>query len=161
MALSRKPSSWSLIAGGLLSLPETGAIRLKKELPVRHWSEGIELPAGSQGRAGGPADFNNHPSPRPMIMDVIEADEAGAARQVEALAAYAKAWSRKLQTQRRLHWLQELWSDPAQFDAIVASGRYLKLCALLEWASANVDAASWRLEQVAASATSNECRRAG
>lgn len=161
MALSRKPSSWSLVAGGLLSLPETGAIRLKKELPVRHWSEGIELPAGNQGRAGTPAEFQNSASTRPMIMDVIEADEAGAARQVEALAAYAKAWSRKLQTQRRLNWLQALWSDPAQFDAIVASGRYLKLCALLEWASTDAEVAAWRLDQVAASATSNECRRAG
>jgi hypothetical protein len=58
---------------------------------------------------------------------------------------YPAARVRKLQTERRLAWLQGLWDDPACFDAIVASGRYLKLCAMLEWANDINDAASLRL----------------
>ena len=62
-----------------------------------------------------------------------------------SLGAYVEAYERKQQTQRRLLWLQSLWNDPARFDAIFSSGRYLKLCALLEWASENDEIAGRRL----------------
>jgi hypothetical protein len=63
--------------------------------------------------------------------------------------ARAEAESRKRQTRRRLQWLQTLWDDAAKFEAIVASGRYLKLCALMEWASESDESATRRLEHLA------------
>ena len=44
--------------------------------------------------------------------------------------------------------VQGLWDDPARFDAIVVSGRYLRFCALLESASDNDEIAARRLPQV-------------
>lgn len=70
-------------------------------------------------------------------MDLVRPDPS--------LRNYIRACERKLQTQRRLLWLQSLWDDEARFDAIVASGRYLKLCAVLEWASENDEIAARRL----------------
>jgi hypothetical protein len=67
------------------------------------------------------------------------------ARPDESLRDYVKACERKQQTQRRLLWLQSLWDDTARFDAIIASGRYLKLCTLIEWASENDEIAARRL----------------
>ena len=58
---------------------------------------------------------------------------------------YAAARARKQQTERRLRGLQGLFDDPASFDAVVAKGRYLKLCALLGWASDNDEVAAERL----------------
>jgi hypothetical protein len=71
------------------------------------------------------------------------------ARRELSSGAYAKAERRKLQTRRRVQWLQGVWNDPARFDAIVTSGRYLKLCAMLEWAAVEDEIADWRLEHVA------------
>ena len=45
------------------------------------------------------------------------------------------AVQRKRQMQTRLAFVQDLWDDAQRFDAIVASGRYLKLCNLTEWIS--------------------------
>ena len=50
---------------------------------------------------------------------------------------------RKRQTQRRLQWLESLWEDPAGFEAVVKSGRYLRLCALTERLS-DSDEQAWR-----------------
>ena len=44
------------------------------------------------------------------------------------------ARARKAQTARRLDWVRDRWNDDAYFEAVVSSGRYLKLCNLLEWA---------------------------
>jgi hypothetical protein len=72
--------------------------------------------------------------------------------------AYTKAERRKLQTRRRVQWLQGVWSDRARFEAIVASGRYLKLCALLEWAAVEDEIADWRLERIADAAMASRAR---
>ena len=45
------------------------------------------------------------------------------------------ALQRKRQMQKRLAFVQDLWNDAERFDAVVASGRYLKLCNLTEWIS--------------------------
>jgi len=52
---------------------------------------------------------------------------------------------RKEQMQRRLAFVQDIWNDADRFDAIVASGRYLKLCNLTEWISDYDDRATARL----------------
>ena len=75
----------------------------------------------------------------------------------EATLPITNAHLRKQQTQRRLGWLNGLLEDVAQFDAVVASGRYLKLCAMLEWASESDMAADARLNDVARSAASAIC----
>ncbi len=49
---------------------------------------------------------------------------------------------RKRQMQGRLAFVQDLWNDAERFDAIVASGRYLKLCNLTEWVS-DYDERAW------------------
>jgi len=72
--------------------------------------------------------------------------------------AHAKACARKLQTERRLQWLRALLDDPLKFDTIVASGRYLKLCAMLEWASTEDEVASWRLDHLGESAPASLTR---
>jgi hypothetical protein len=59
---------------------------------------------------------------------------------------------RKLQTQKRLAWLKERWNDEAYFEAVVASGRYLKFCTMIEWASDNDDRASRRIDEEASQA---------
>lgn len=43
--------------------------------------------------------------------------------------------------QRRLDKLRARWDDDHYFGEILARGRYLKFCALLEWAQENVDRA--------------------
>ena len=53
------------------------------------------------------------------------------------------ALQRKRQTQRRLEWVLALWDDRARFEAIVKSGRYLRLCALTETIS-DSDSRAWR-----------------
>ncbi len=107
--------------------------RQKEELPVQHWSDRVE-DSGCGTFAGGSAV---------MLGGAFAADFV---RPDPSLGTYAEAYKRKQQTQRRLLWLQSLWNDPARFDAIVASGRYLKLCALLEWASANDEIAGRLLD---------------
>lgn len=57
------------------------------------------------------------------------------------LASHA-AVQRKRQMQSRLAFVQDLWNDAERFDAIVASGRYLKLCNLTEWIS-DYDERAW------------------
>lgn len=57
--------------------------------------------------------------------------------------ASAAAIRRKKQMQRRLAFVQSLWNDPERFDAVVATGRYLKLCNLTEWIS-DFDARAWQ-----------------
>lgn len=59
-----------------------------------------------------------------------------------------EAEARLRQTQRRLQWLQQVWDDPGRFEAVVASGRYLKLCTLLEWASDNDERAALKLTHI-------------
>jgi hypothetical protein len=49
---------------------------------------------------------------------------------------------RKRQMQRRLAFVQDLWNDADRFDAVVVSGRYLKLCNLTEWLS-DYDERAW------------------
>jgi hypothetical protein len=95
-----------------------------KELPLSFSSHQIESNLISTGIAGGSLRFGGT---------------------FTAKGAYHAARARKLQTERRLAWLQGLWDDPACFDAIVASGRYLKLCAMLEWADDTNNAARLRL----------------
>ncbi len=53
------------------------------------------------------------------------------------------ALQRKRQTQRRLKWVEDLWEDPVRFEAIVMSGRYLRLCTLTE-ALNESDEKAWR-----------------
>jgi hypothetical protein len=53
------------------------------------------------------------------------------------------ALHRKRQTQRRLNWILALWDDARRFEAVVKSGRYLRLCALTELLS-DGDARAWR-----------------
>jgi hypothetical protein len=53
------------------------------------------------------------------------------------------ALRRKIQTQRRLQWILALWDDRARFEAVVASGRYLRLCTLTESIS-DSDERAWR-----------------
>ncbi len=55
-----------------------------------------------------------------------------------ATAAYdpISARRRKAQTERRLRWLEARWDDDAYFRTAAETGRYLKLCMLIEWASA-------------------------
>src|SRR5271154_3026063 len=53
------------------------------------------------------------------------------------------ALQRKRQTQRRLACAQALWDDPVRFEAIVASGRYLRLRNLIE-AISDSDGRAWR-----------------
>jgi hypothetical protein len=53
------------------------------------------------------------------------------------------ALRRKVQTQRRLEWIQALWDDPARFEAVVTSGRYPRLCRLTESIS-DCDERAWR-----------------
>ena len=52
------------------------------------------------------------------------------------------AVQRKRQMQGRLAFVQDLWNDAERFDAVVASGRYLKLCNLTEWIS-DYDERAW------------------
>ncbi len=52
------------------------------------------------------------------------------------------ALQRKRQMQKRLAFVQDLWNDADRFDAVVASGRYLKLCNLTEWIS-DYDERAW------------------
>ena len=52
------------------------------------------------------------------------------------------ALRRKQQMQKRLAFVQDLWNDADHFDAVVASGRYLKLCNLTEWIS-DSDERAW------------------
>lgn len=70
------------------------------------------------------------------------------------LPVYTSARLRKQQTQRRLGWLNGLLDNPAQFEAVFASGRYLKLCAMLEWANESDMVAGERLHDVVRSAAS-------
>jgi hypothetical protein len=103
---------------------------------MQQWSN--EIDAGSIGnalRGGSAAAFGGA-----LAIDLAHLDRVA--------SEYAAARARKRQTERRLLWLQSLWDDPARFDAIVVSGRYLKLCALLEWASDNDETAARRLPQV-------------
>lgn len=53
------------------------------------------------------------------------------------------ALQRKRQTQRRLAWIKALWDDPVRFEAVVASDRYQRLCALTR-AISQADARAWR-----------------
>lgn len=53
------------------------------------------------------------------------------------------ALRRKRQTQRRLEWAQALWDDPVRFEAVVKSGRYLRLCTLTQSIS-DCDERAWR-----------------
>jgi hypothetical protein len=53
------------------------------------------------------------------------------------------ALHRKGQTQRRLNWILALWDDATRFEAVVKSGRYVRLCALTE-ALSDCDARAWR-----------------
>ncbi len=53
------------------------------------------------------------------------------------------ALQRKRQTQRRLAWIKALWDDPVRFEAIVAGGRYRRLCALTR-AISQADARAWQ-----------------
>jgi hypothetical protein len=53
------------------------------------------------------------------------------------------ALQRKRQTQRRLEWVLALWDDRARFEALVKSGRYLRLCTLTETIS-DSDSRAWR-----------------
>jgi hypothetical protein len=53
------------------------------------------------------------------------------------------ALRRKRQTQRRLERIQALWEDPARFEAVVKSGRYLRLCTLTQSIS-DCDERAWR-----------------
>jgi hypothetical protein len=79
-------------------------------------------------------------------MVMIDCAPAGSPiRQAPILDTYIKAFERKQQTHRRLLWLQSLLDDVERFDAIVASGRYLKLCALIKWANEMDEIAERRL----------------
>jgi hypothetical protein len=60
-----------------------------------------------------------------------------------ARLASDRALQRKHQTQRRLAWIKALWDDPVRFEAIVASGRYRRLCALTR-AISQADARAWQ-----------------
>ena len=61
-------------------------------------------------------------------------------------AMAAPALRRRLaQTQKRLDALRLKWDDDRYFGEVLARGRYLKFCALLEWAHENVDRAWSRL----------------
>lgn len=61
-------------------------------------------------------------------------------------AAGAPALRERLRvTQKRLAALRAKWDDDRYFGEILARGRYLKFCALLEWAQENVDSAWSRL----------------
>ncbi len=53
------------------------------------------------------------------------------------------ALQRKRQTQRRLEWILALWDDRARFEAVVTSGRYLRLCTLTQSIS-DCDEKAWR-----------------
>ena len=99
---------------------------------MQHWSDGAE-DSGCESFPGGSAVILGGN----FAMDV--------ARPELSSDSYAEAYKRKQQTHRRVLWLQSLWNEPARFDAIVASGRYLKLCALVEWASENDEIAGRRL----------------
>ena len=61
-------------------------------------------------------------------------------------ASAAPALRRRLETtQKRLVALREKWDDDRYFGEVLARGRYLKFCALLEWAQENVDRAWSRM----------------
>jgi hypothetical protein len=53
------------------------------------------------------------------------------------------ALRRKAQTQKRLQWILALWDDRVRFEAVIASGRYLRLCKLTE-AISDCDERAWR-----------------
>jgi len=53
------------------------------------------------------------------------------------------ALRRKRQTQRRLAWIKALWDDGLRFEAVVASGRYQRLCDLTRSIS-RADARAWQ-----------------
>ncbi|HLH12691.1 MAG TPA: hypothetical protein VKV77_12545 [Methylovirgula sp.] len=55
------------------------------------------------------------------------------------------AQARKRQTQQRLKWVTELWDNPERFDAVVATGRYDRLCKLTEMLSESDERAWQRL----------------
>lgn len=62
------------------------------------------------------------------------------------LEAAAPALRQRLKlTQKRLAALRDKWDDDRYFGDVLARGRYLKFCALLEWAQENVDSAWSRL----------------
>jgi hypothetical protein len=61
-------------------------------------------------------------------------------------AAAAPALRHRLeQTQKRLDVLRRKWDDDRYFGEVLARGRYLKFCALLEWSQEQVDRAWSRL----------------
>jgi hypothetical protein len=53
-----------------------------------------------------------------------------------------EAIERKQQMQKRRDFVQSLWDDADRFEAVIASGRYLKLCSLTEWIS-EYDERAW------------------
>ena len=89
--------------------------------------EGDETPAGAHGGAG----VFNMMCEDPELFFENNLDLASPA-----------AVQRKRQMQARLAFVQDLWDDAQRFDAIVASGRYLKLCNLTEWIS-DYDERAW------------------
>jgi hypothetical protein len=56
------------------------------------------------------------------------------------------ALKRKAQMERRLAFIYDLWNDPDRFDVVVTSGRYLKLCNLLDWISEHDERAEARVK---------------
>jgi hypothetical protein len=77
------------------------------------------------------------------MMDMVHERE----RTTRISRTTASARERKLRAEKRLRALRALWDDPERYDRIVASGRYLKLCALLQFASEAVERASGRLDR--------------
>jgi hypothetical protein len=57
-----------------------------------------------------------------------------------ALASPA-AQARRARREDRLRTLQRIWNDDAYFDRLVASGKYLKLCSVLSFATENAERA--------------------
>lgn len=53
------------------------------------------------------------------------------------------ALRRKIQTQRRLKWILDLWEDAERFEGVVMSGRYRRLCQLMRLVS-DSDARAWQ-----------------
>jgi hypothetical protein len=68
------------------------------------------------------------------LIDLMRDDFDGFCESHIELASPA-AIQRKQQMQQRLAFVQNVWNDAAQFEKVVISGRYLKLCNLTEWIS--------------------------
>jgi hypothetical protein len=92
------------------------------------------------GRPGGIYDFGGGEAGRRV--DVLCQDLDLFCEQYARLGSDA-ALQRKRQTQGRLAWIKALWDDPVRFEAVVASGRYRRLCALTR-AISQADARAWQ-----------------